>query len=87
MSDINEKETIDYFVHGIKKARQAAKELAILNQRSAWSQIVVGLDHILENAKKLYTSKPQTYAKNLIMARQIEEGAEVQDASPEKIIH
>jgi len=86
MTDINEKETLDYFVSGIKAARSAAKELAILNTGGAWSQIVIGLDQILENAKKLYEGKAQTRLQTLALANQIM-GDEPVDASPQKIIH
>ncbi len=72
MSDINEKETMQYFMNGMKKARAAAKQLGDLNERSAWGIIGKSLDQIIINAHKLYTSKPQTRLQNLILADKIE---------------
>ena len=87
MTDINEKETIQYFISGLKKARQAAKDLAILNQRSAWSHIIVGLDQMLAHAKTLYEGKAQTRAQTLALANHIQAETEVQGADKPLIIH
>lgn len=71
MSEINEKETIAYFIDGIKKAKSAARELANLNERGAWLQIRSILGQIEKNAHKFYTSKPQTRIQQLQMANKI----------------
>jgi hypothetical protein len=71
MTDINEKETIAYFIHGIHKAKSAAKELATLNSRGAWLKVRTMLGQLEKNAQKLYTSKAQTRTETLIMANQI----------------
>lgn len=72
MIEISEKQTIEYFVGGLKKAQAAAKQLAVLNQRSAWNRVASTLDVILINAKKLYEGKPQTRLQTLALAHQIQ---------------
>lgn len=86
MSDINEKETMQYFINGLQKARSAAKDLAILNQRSAWSQIIVGLDQMLSHAKTLFEGKAQTREETLMLAAAIQDDIE-NPAPPPLIIH
>lgn len=72
MTDIGEKQTFEYFMHGAKKAKSAARELASLNSSSSWLKIRSVLGQIERNATKLYESKPQSQLQNLILADQIE---------------
>jgi hypothetical protein len=72
MTDINEKDTMQYFLDGVKKAKSAARELADLNQRKEWIKIRSALGQIEKNAIKLYEAKPQTRLQTLLLAAQIE---------------
>lgn len=72
MTDISEKQTFEYFLHGAKKAKSAARELATLNSSKSWIDIRSALGQIERNAQKLYESKPQSKLQNLILADQIE---------------
>ena len=72
MTDISERQTIEYFVNGLKKSQSAAKQLATLNQRSEWNRIASTLDVLLMNAKKLYEGKPQTRLQTLALANKIQ---------------
>ncbi len=86
MTDINEKETIAYFIHGLRKARSAAKELSIVNKQHLWNVIAKNLDQLLFNAEKLYNAKPLTRLQTLSMANQMM--PEVEDAGgKQKLIH
>lgn len=72
MTDINERETIEYFMNGLRKSRAAAKELATLNKKKTWNQIAATIDVLLVNAHKLYNSKPQTRLQTLSLANKIQ---------------
>ncbi len=71
MTDISERQTFEYFMHGAKKAKSAARELASLNSSGSWIKIRSALGQIEKNAQKLYESKPQTDLQNLILANKI----------------
>lgn len=68
MTDISEKQTIEYFMQGAKKAKSAARELAGLNSTNSWTKIRSALGQIEKNAMKLYTDKPQTRLQTLALA-------------------
>lgn len=71
MTDLSEKQTIEYFVQGIKKASGAAQKLAAVNQTQAWNDVVRMLDQLAFNAKKMYEGKPQTRLQTLSMAAKV----------------
>lgn len=73
--EINEKETIEYFVQGIRKAQSAAKDLAALNKRTLWLQIGNMLEQINHKAAILHNSKAQTRTETLILANKIQESS------------
>ncbi len=75
MTDISEKQTIEYFIHGIRKAKAAAKELALLNQKGDWIKIRDALDQIEKNAIKMATGKAQTREQTLALAASIDVSA------------
>lgn len=87
MTDISEKQTIDYFMQGAKKAKSAARELARLNQTNAWTAIRSQLGLLERNAQKLFTDKPQTRLQTLALASQIQGDSEVQDAGRHMKVH
>lgn len=72
MTDISEKQTIEWFVGGIKKASTSAQQLATINKRGDWLKIVRMLDQISYNAKKMYEGKPQTRLQTLALANHIQ---------------
>lgn len=72
MTDISEKQTIEYFMHGAKKAKGAARELAKLNQTNAWIAIRNQINLLQKQAEKLYTDKPQSRLQTLALAEQIQ---------------
>ena len=74
MKDISEKETIEYFKHGAKKAIDAAMKLAELNETKAWHSIAGTLGQISYNADRLYTAKAMTRLQTLSMAAKIQAG-------------
>ncbi len=71
MTDISEKQTIEYFLQGAKKAKAAARELASLNQTNAWTAVRSQLGQLEKTAMKLFTDKPQTRLQTLTMANKI----------------
>ena len=86
MTDINEPETIAYFIHGLKKSQSAAKELAVENKSNAWKGIAKNLEQLLIQAQKLYEAKPLTRLQTLSMTNQMM--PEVEDAGGKlPIIH
>lgn len=72
MSELTETQTFEFFLHGAKKAKSAAKELARLNSSGSWIKIRSVLGQIERNGTKLYNAKPQTEIDNLILASGIE---------------
>lgn len=85
MTDINEKETIAYFINGIKKAKSSARELASLNSSRSWIDIRSILGQIEKNALKLFTDKPQTQLQTLVLANKIAAASDIPTDEP--IIH
>lgn len=83
MTDISEKQTMEYFMNGAKKAKSAARQLATLNQTSAWTAVRTQLGQIEKNAKTLFTDKPQTRLETLALANQIQDAS----AGKKKTIH
>lgn len=71
MTDISEKQTIEYFMQGAKKSKSAARELAKFNQTHAWTAIRSQIGLLQKQAEKLYTGKPQTRLQTLCLAEQI----------------
>ncbi len=76
MTDISEKQTIEYFLQGAKKAKAAARELASLNKTNAWTAVRSQLGQLEKTALKLFSDKPQTRLQTLSLAAQIESKAE-----------
>lgn len=72
MTDISEKETIEYFKHGAKKAIDASMKLADVNETKAWHSIASSLKQLAHNADKLYTAKAMTRLQTLSMAAKIQ---------------
>lgn len=72
MSDISEKQTIEFFLAGIKKAKSAARELAKLNSSGSWLSIRSTLGQIEKNGMRIFTDKPQTRLQTLALANQIQ---------------
>lgn len=72
MTDISEAQTFEYFLHGAKKAKSAARELADFNSSTSWKKIRSILGQIERNGMKLYAAKPQTELGNLLLADRIE---------------
>ncbi|MES1986876.1 MAG: hypothetical protein V4440_02395 [Pseudomonadota bacterium] len=75
MTDISETQTFEYFLHGVKKAKSAARELSSLNSSNSWTKIRSVLGQIERNGTKLYNAKPQTELANLILADSIEKNS------------
>lgn len=71
MTDISEKQTMEYFLQGVKKAKSAARELASLNSSKSWLSIRGTLGQIERNAVKIFESKAQTRLQTLVLANQI----------------
>lgn len=69
--DISEKQTMEYFISGAKKAKAAARELASLNQTNAWTRVRSQLGVMEKNALKLFNDKPQTRLQTLDLANKI----------------
>ena len=76
MTDINEKETMQYFMNGLKRSRSAAIELGDGGKKQVWGGIVTHLDQLHKTALKLATGRPQTRAQTLKLASVIQEDAE-----------
>ena len=71
MTDITEKQTMEYFLQGAKKAKSAARALGLIDQSNAWTRVRSQLAQFEKNAQKLFTSKPQTRTETLAMANKI----------------
>lgn len=88
MTDMSEKQTIEYFTCGLKKARAAALELCAFKRTSSWPRIVTLLDQLAHSAKKFYEGKAQTRGETLGLANIIErEGEPKTPVSESKLIH
>ncbi len=69
MTDISEKQTIEYFTQGLKKASSAANKAKVAwDGRVPWATIVMAIGQIMYNAKKIYEGKPQTRLETLVLA-------------------
>lgn len=71
MTDLSEKQTMEYFLHGAKKCKSAARELAKLNQTHGWTAVRSQLGQIERTGQKLFTDRPQTRLQTLALANQI----------------
>ncbi len=93
MTDITEAQTMEYFISGAKKAKSAARELASLNETTAWTKVRSQLGQLEKLAQKIFTEKPQTRLQTLTLANQIQADSKAQEAprapaaSPKLIIH
>lgn len=88
MTDMSEKQTIEYFTGGLKKARSAALELCAMKKNSAWPRIVTLLDQLGHGAKKFYEGKAQSRSETLSLANIVErEGEPKTTVSESKLIH
>lgn len=56
MSEMQDNESIERFVEGLKKAASRARELGIAQKNSSWEKVAVMLDGIRTNGVKLYQS-------------------------------
>lgn len=72
MTDISEKQTMEYFLGGTKKAKAAARELAALNQTHSWTKVRSQLGQLEKHAATLFTDKPQTRLQTLALADKIQ---------------
>jgi len=71
MTDISEKQTMEYFLSGAKKCKSAARELASQNQTNAWTRVRSQLGQLEKLAQKIFTDKPQTRLQTLTLANKI----------------
>lgn len=72
MSEIDEKQAIEMFVHGGKKFMDAAKQLAKLEKNKGWDAVAKNMKGLLENGRKLFSMKAQTRTETLIMAGHVQ---------------
>lgn len=72
MTKINEKQTIEMFVHGGKKFMDAAKQLARLEKNHGWEKVAKNMFSLLEKSRKLFSMKAQTRSETLIMTNHVE---------------
>lgn len=72
MTDISEKQTIEYFLAGAKKAKSSARELASLNSTHSWTKVRSQLGQLEKMAHKIFTDKPQTRLQTLALANEIQ---------------
>ncbi len=77
MTDITEKQTMEYFLSGAKKAKSAARELASLNSTNAWTKVRSQLGQLEKFARKIFTDKPQTRLQTLALANEIQSSTEI----------
>ncbi len=72
MTDITEKQTMEYFLSGVKKAKSSARELASLNETHAWTSVRSQLGQLEKLAIKIFTEKSQTRTQTLALADKIQ---------------
>lgn len=73
MRDITEKENIEYLMHGLRKARSAAKEISELKHDSSWKRVAHTLDTLIVNATRLSEARAMSRLQTLAMANKIEQ--------------
>lgn len=73
MSEIDEKQAIQMFVHGGKKFMDAAKQLAKIEKNHGWDKVAKNMEGLLETGRKLFSMKAQTRTETLIMAGAVQE--------------
>ena len=72
MSEINEKQAIEMFIHGGKKFMDAAKQLARIEKNKGWDKVAKNMEVLLESGRKMFSMKAQTRTETLIMASHVQ---------------
>ncbi len=72
MSEVDEKQAFQMFVHGGKKFMDSAKQLARIEKNKGWDAVAKNMEDLLENGRKLFSMKAQTRTETLIMAGQVQ---------------
>lgn len=67
MSEINERQSLEMFIHGLRKSCSAAKELAVLDKGNGWDKVARNLADLLESGVTLFHSKPQSRLETLAL--------------------
>lgn len=57
MSDVNFAQSKEFFIHGVKKAASAARELGRMKQKNGWLDVARALDILQRQGSKLADSK------------------------------
>jgi len=71
VSEIDEKQAIELFIHGAKKFMDAARRLAKIEKNHGWDKVAKNMEGLLMNSRKLFSMKPQTRLETLIMANHV----------------
>lgn len=71
MTEIDEKQAIELFIHGAKKFMDAARRLEKIEKNHGWGKVAKNMQALLENSRKLFSMKAQTRLETLIMANHV----------------
>ena len=72
MSEINEKQAFEMFVHGGKKFMDAARQLAKMEKTHSWDKVAKNMERLLVDSRKLFTMKAQTRMETLVLTNAVE---------------
>lgn len=78
MSDMQEIESIERFVEGMKKAASRARELALSQKNTDWMKVAAMLDGVRANGVKLYNGASMNRQDALSMLDRRQKGLPVQ---------
>lgn len=79
MTEINEKQAIEMFIHGGKQFMDAARQLARCQKDHGWDKVAKNMEALLTNGRKMFSMKAQTRVETLILASHAQA-----DSNPEK---
>jgi hypothetical protein len=68
MSEVDEKQAYQMFLHGLHKARSAAKQTFAMEKKGGWGAVIRGMDALEVSCMKLFHSKAQTRTQTLKLA-------------------
>lgn len=74
MSDMQEQESIERFIEGMKKAASRARELAAAQKNNDWLNVAKMLDGVRVNGIKLYNGRSMTRQDTLALLDQRQKG-------------
>ena len=66
MSDVSEKQSLEFFTHGLRKSEAAARGLARITKKHHWTNIANALTQLRSNGEKMFNMRALTDTEVLV---------------------